>query len=185
MKHGLVAALLLILAVFFGGCASRDSPLQFFIANGLAAQLLPTAEFAGNKALIMDMGISYAGRTMNITSAVKLTAEQIKVIALADLARLFTISYDGSAIDTEYSAVAKTYPIPPVYILADIQLIYYPLAALKKHLPAALTVTEKDNVRLISKAQTEIIRISYTDQSIRLENNERKYAYNIALREAE
>jgi len=180
--------LIVLLSVFlFFGCSNdnNSNPLKFYIANGVETQLMPTTMFTEEKSLIIEMAVSHNNRTNTMTSAVHLSPEQLKVIAFSDFVRLFTITYDGETIDAEYSNLLRTYPIRPAYILSDIQLIYYPFAALEKHLPTVLTVLEQENFRLISQDGQEIIRIDYEEQQIRLENFERQYAYNISVRQNE
>ena len=127
---------------------------------------------------------TYSGKTYKMNSALKMDAAEMRLIGFSDAVRLFTLVYDGEKITSEFSAFFPKRAEMGPYILWDIQLIYYPISVIKKHLPEMeikqQTLLNK-TVRTIASDGKVIIEITYglKENVIEFKNLERGYSYKI------
>jgi hypothetical protein len=84
-------------------------------------------------------------------------------IAIAGLSNeglsLFNLSYDGKKLTVDKSPLLPD-SVTPEYIIADLQLVYWPVAELQKILPSPWRLVE---TRLIASLQRDLF---YQDQKI-------------------
>lgn len=165
------------------GAFSYDTVQDFYIAKDIKSTLLPPAVFAGEAKYIQSITAFYKDTQKTLTGIVSLSTEKMQVIALADMVRLLTITYDGASLAAEVSPLLPGNNIRPEYILADIQLIYFPLAALQGSLPQRMRLEDSPGQRVLYADGEKIVVISYTDKKIRFENLERLYAYEVTALE--
>lgn len=177
----------------FTACQSKYAQPQFgyYISDNVAATLLPTHGFNNNVVLTQNFMARYAGNTYNLTSIVKLSSSQMLVIGLTDLGRLFTINYDEQSVVTaETSDLFTPSMFRPEYVLADIQLIYFPAEALEDGLPADVRLQEIIDEGVYGRSffvgGRKIITIKYDNPDIfaanvDFVNIERNYSYSFTL----
>lgn len=174
-------------------CQPKYAQPQFgyYISDNVAATLLPTGGFASNVVLTQNFAARYDGNTYNLTSIIKLSSTEMQVIGMTDLGRLFTINYDKQGVIT--SETSNLF-IPSVfrseYVLADIQLIYFPVEALESSLPTDVRLQEIMDEGVYGRSffvgEREIISIKYDNPDIFVANVdfvniERNYSYYLTL----
>lgn len=185
-----VAIYFLSIILFLTACAggTLNQSTDFYMTGRIQSKLMPPSVFKGATTYSQVLQSTYDGKTNTVTSVMTLSPERMRLIGFSDAARLFTITYDGDQIDSEFSALIPLKKIHPAYILADIQLIYYPAAGIREYLPAGIKMTEqktqKGMVREVFSGDKKIIRITYDDATVfaprvEFENLERAYSYVI------
>lgn len=121
------------------------------------------------------------------------SSQETKVIGLTNFGnRLFMVNYDCNKVKVEMSPILKMAPnikkLKPEYILADIQLVYWPLEEIQKNLSDNLKIKEisKDNQtkRILFEGEKPIIEIVFSAQDILkskiyYHHLERGYSYSI------
>jgi Protein of unknown function (DUF3261) len=123
----------LLLAVAVVGCTSHP-PRE---AGDVSRPLLPPASLGAERAANQIVRGAFGEREMTINCVVTVQGGTMSLVGLSAMGvRLFTIKYDGKA-----TSIDKSLPIPaqltPERLLADLQLVYWPLAALKQPLQAS------------------------------------------------
>ena len=127
------AALLLALA----GCGTQSpAPLQ--------PQLRPLAPLLAGEArqLTQHIAVQYRGEQRDLIGASLLGPEQLQVSLLTPQGvSLLDIHYDGREISAQQH-LGRSKQIPPRALLADIQLVYWPLEKLQQSLPTPWELRE-------------------------------------------
>ena len=134
----LVAALALALV----SCASR--PMAIPAATG-SWPLLAPATLGAPRTATQRLRAMHGNREISIECAVDVDDARILLIGLLPAGpRLFTVTYDGRQVDAQASRSLPAV-LSPQRMLNDLQLVYWPLAALEQALsPTAWRVTEPD-----------------------------------------
>jgi hypothetical protein len=128
------SVLVFIAAFLLAGCASPTTRVS--TAEGSRPLLAPQTLGAERSASQIVRG-ALGERELAINCVVTVKEGAMTIVGLSAMGvRIFTIKYDGVA-----TSVENTLPIPPQLtpekLLADLQLVYWPLAALEKPLAAA------------------------------------------------
>ena len=80
---------------------------------------------------------AFGGREITFNCVVTVKDGAMTLVGLNSLGvRLFTVRYDGNAVSSE-SAPAMSAALMPERLLADLQLVYWPLASLAKPMAEA------------------------------------------------
>jgi Protein of unknown function (DUF3261) len=130
----LVRIAALIVTFLLAGCTSQSTrPSSADASRPLLAPQTLGAERSASQIVRGALG----AREMTINCVVTVKDGAMTIVGLSAMGvRIFTIKYDGQA-----TSVENTLPIPPQLtperLLADLQLVYWPLAALEKSLAAA------------------------------------------------
>lgn len=181
----------LLLLMFFSGCSAikRNDASLVHLSNNVKFRLLGLPEI--HKEIILNQHIkgAFNGQEHSVDAVLKISKNEMDVVALATFGiRIFTMKYDGRNIDFKVSSLVKNnQQIKAEYILADMQLIYYPLDEIRRNLFGNVEVKEiKKNgmQRIFYSNKTPFIKISYSGDDvfkseIRYQNLVRKYQYSI------
>lgn len=187
--------MLLSLLPYLTACNSMQvqNTNSFYITGHVKSTLMPTGYLTEKVTLAHIFTAEYKGDAYTLTSVLRLAPEEMVIAGFTDIGRLFTISYNADDIITaETSDLFVPEAFKPEYVLSDIQLIFYPKAALNENLPAEMSVKEYDDevdyYRDFFAAGTRIISIKYDNAdkyaaNIDFTNLERGYAYRLELLE--
>ena len=187
MKH--VASIFTIL-FFLTACKTtfHQNAGSFYIANNLKSKLIPLHKFQGDVTISNIMESNYKNSSYTANSIVKISKEEMKVIALSDISRIFTISFKGGKIDSEFSVLVPAKDVAPHYILSDIQMIYFPESAIASSLPTEMKMVQSQFGEGIKREfyckNQKVIIITYSladlfKSDIEFQNLERSYSYKI------
>ncbi|MDR0454692.1 MAG: DUF3261 domain-containing protein [Deferribacteraceae bacterium] len=166
-------------------CAEKNVSGAFFITNTLKTTLMPVIAIEQPLLYKQKLTVAYDGNENTVTAVLNISSDNITVIAFTDFGRIFAITYQNSGIRYELSPFAPSAEkFMPMYIINDIQLIYYPLSAIEKYLPAGITVEEKtvngNKFRFFYQDSDNFSTVRYnTDLSINFTNTQRNYSYTI------
>jgi hypothetical protein len=128
-----IVASVALVAVALLGCASH--PTQ---GGGEASRpLVAPATLGVERTVSQVVRGAFGSRDMTMNCVVTVKDGTMTVVGLSAMGlRLFTIRYDGKT-----TSVENTLPVPPQLtperLLADLQLVYWPLAALQQPLASA------------------------------------------------
>ncbi len=161
-----------------------------YISSGIKLNLSSTQGLNKNKTLNQLLNGKYKDKNYSFNLVTKISPERFNTVALTKFgARIFTISYYDNHLDFVPTPLIKaTSKIRPEYILADIQLVYWPLDEIRKNLTGDVEILESKNgkgfTRTLSKNGKIFIEISYStkdkwNSKIRYRHLERKYEYTI------
>lgn len=106
---------------------------------------------------------AYGPRTFTLGTAIQIDAAGLKVVGLTATGhRLFTVSWDGTAVTAEKSSIFPD-AMDPKRVLADVQLALWPLAAVQAAFHAGgLTVSEPfAGVRRVQRGDTLVAEVHY------------------------
>lgn len=93
--------------------------------------------------------IHYKGRTRSLQVVLKIAPGDLEMIGLSAIGqRLFTLSWDGHHASLT-SPIDRLGKFDPVRVLADLQLAYWPLPALRAALPAGLRLQQIGSARIL------------------------------------
>ena len=152
---------------------------SFYVSKNTELKLIPLKSFDKDITLNQIMESEYGGKKRIANSVVKLSNKELKVLAFADTVRLFSITYDGENIASEFSPLIPASKIKPEYILFDIQLIYFPVEAISKTFPKNVKIKAGETYREIYVDDVKIVEILYQGKEIHFHNLEHNYSYKI------
>lgn len=174
--------LLLISSVLLISCTLPQSQSQQMVSLGSQSSLqLSDAppELIGQQ-WQQILTFEREGQQQQLLTQLQITAAQgLHLVAMsAQGITLFELTQQGSG---GYQ-VKHFLPVPEInanYILADIQLVHWPLLQLKKHLVNAniiATPTAQGMVRVVTQNNEKLISIDYQAQKTQLINHQRGYS---------
>jgi hypothetical protein len=123
-----------IFAIFLSISACRTTPIG---EQPLSRPLLSASVLNGDRSVTQVVHGAFGSRDMTLNCVVTTRGDSVTVIGLTAMGvRLFTLKHESGAVQVE-----KHMPIPeqltPERLLADFQLVYWPLSALKAPLERA------------------------------------------------
>jgi hypothetical protein len=127
---------------------------------------------------------SYGGKTYFLDAYLKADDASLDIVGLDSMGtQLFDLSYVASK-GIAFSSPVGMSNVRPEYIVADIQLAYYPFEEVRKTLAKQGLDFERAEVgggslKTLSRAGKAIVTIQYAENSLRFENLLRGYSYEV------
>jgi hypothetical protein len=129
MTFAKISGLLVLLAL--GACAVTPTSSRH-TAGTAARPLVAPAALGRDRMVNQVVRAAYGARELTFNCVVTVKEGGMTLVGLNSLGiRLFTIRYDGVRADAEV-APAMQGPLMPERLLADLQLVFWPLASLEK-----------------------------------------------------
>lgn len=129
---------------------------------------------------------SYAKNKYSVNLVTKISPDKAIIIGITSIGhRLFTIDYNNHRLNfTASKMIPKDSRIKPEYVLADMQLVYFPLVEIRRNISSNVVVKEGAKKRIFYKNNQPFIEIKYSsidflNSDISFKNLERKYEYII------
>jgi hypothetical protein len=122
----------LLVLLVLGACAStpRTSPAP------APRPLVAPAALGGDRVVNQVVRAAYGAREMTFNCVVTVKGGSMTLVGVSSLGvRLFTVRYDGARIEAQ-TAQALQGPFLPERLLADLQLVFWPLASLTQPMHA-------------------------------------------------
>ncbi|WP_105264629.1 DUF3261 domain-containing protein [Pseudoalteromonas sp. T1lg76] len=177
--------LCLLLLLVLSGCASyspvepevKDKAVMFSAEVGLALSAPPSELL--NSQWQKRMFVTKAQTQQALLSQLAINGEGELRLALMSAAGLpvFTLSYNAEqGVAAQHFIAAED--LDPSYILADIQLVHWPVAQLNKHLKGAHLIEYRQGGELIRELRqndTSLLDIRYGGEVIILNNKIHHY----------
>jgi hypothetical protein len=119
---------------FFGTILHVSAEEKF--AEERQSELMPLAPPLGpSRRIVQQLTALWPGRQETLLCVLELDSRRIAMAGLTnDGLSLFDLSYDGKTLQSRKSPLLPD-TVAPEYIIADLQLVYWPAAALQKMLP--------------------------------------------------
>lgn len=146
-------------------------------------KILPTEAFGSEVEMLQVVNGYYNEQEYIMQTVLFMNNKKVSVSALTTLGNtLYDITYINDSI--EYNTVLRLNDVSAVYMIADIQLCYYPVDELKRMLEdGALSLEVKylsDGwIRSVISGDVEIITVKRKGSLIEYRNHIRNYGYSI------
>ncbi|AMC34395.1 DUF3261 domain-containing protein [Janthinobacterium sp. B9-8] len=148
---------LIILLTLLGGCASAPK-------MSLPALRLAPAAFAGSVSLTQRLSVTplpaNSAVPKTLDALLEISPEQVQLAGFALGQRILTVSWDGQSLTSSRHALLPK-EVDEQRVLRDVQLVYWPQAAIQAALPEGWTLSEEGNVRKLTLGQENAITIRY------------------------
>lgn len=153
------------LTLLAAGCSSLPGPAQPAVVPALALSpaslgsdinLAQQLHLAGSRHTLLRRIVN--GQTLD--AQLEVDAQDVRLAAFAMGTRVFTMHWDGSTLNAEQGSLL----LPRVdarRILRDIQLAYWPAAAVQAALPPSWTLEEQENRRTLKFEGREVVVLHY------------------------
>jgi hypothetical protein len=135
--------------------------------------------------IVQQIDAVWADRQESLLAVLELDARHIAMAGLSnDGLSLFNLTYDGNAVVSEKSPLLPE-SVKPEFIIADLQLVYWPIAELQKILPAEWRLEEVGKKRLLTIRGKKQVEVNYLSpdpvwpKAVELVNFQYNYRLNI------
>ena len=144
--------LTLLVLLSLGACAPQRELLP-------QIPLLSPASLGRSVYAQQQLEAEFNGQSWQMQGALEVTPQGLRMVGLTPFGqRLITLLWDGQKLLEERTAhLPQT--VQGERILSDVQLMYWPLPALRAALPAGWRVEQEGGVRRVFDAEREIIKI--------------------------
>jgi hypothetical protein len=163
-------------------CASKDTVREkpnAYLTDSSQYRLLPPENIENPLDMAQLISASYKGRDYFLNAWVKADQAGMEMTLLNELgATMGELSYRNGL--ASFSSPVLPQSLKPEYIVADFQLCFYSAPALREALEDCGLLFETDeNSRRIFQGKTLIIEIDKSQNTVRLVNHLRGYAYTL------
>ena len=150
MMRWLFASLVLLLSA----CATPPSPPQ-----ELSLRLSP-ASLGRELALQQRMTVSAHGRSQQMDVAIEVDAEAVRMAVMDFGQTVARLEWDGRTLN---ESRAKGWPdsVTGARVLSDLQLVHWPLPAIRTALPAGYSIEGDAAARTVRFHDTAMVRVRY------------------------
>ncbi len=152
--------------LFLMGCKGRAyhalHPEPVYLSKTATFALISPNEWAPTLESQTLMQATYASKNYTFQFVLSMTTSNITVLGLTDTGQeLFRLGYEQDHLS--FSSLIPKNRLKPEYLLADIELAYFPIEILNDRLHASgLTLIVSDNKRLIYEGTAPIITIDFS-----------------------
>lgn len=135
------------------------------------------SDFSASQILV----VTRDGQTTELDSVLEWDKTRVSLALLKFGHRVLSVAYDGEHLDVQKDSRVPD-ALAAEQVLRDIQLVYWPLDALRAHLPEGYVLDEAAGVRDLSYRGEKIYHIEYSpvgSRRIRLVHS--RYGYDITI----
>lgn len=170
------------------GCAllQADRPATPASASASPQPLLALAPPLGPKRrIVQQLTAHWPGREQTLLCVLELDSRHVAVAGLTqDGLSLFALSYDGKTLQAERNPIVPDL-VAPELIVADLQLAYWPIEALRQRLPKTLALEVGPDFRRLRENGQTRIEVRYLDNDKdwprTVELTHRQYHYRLSI----
>ena len=162
----------LTLGLLVPGCSNNtlkpdNDLMQVDIATDINLKLLPPLRLSHPVHLTQNIIINYMGEQHQLICKIEMKNNSFKMVAFSSIGlKLFSIQSNGYSYITDVTPMLDK-QLNIMYLLADIQLTYWPVEQLNARLKASNANIRPNSLnRKIFKAGNEIINIQYSSNSL-------------------
>lgn len=118
-----------LVALWLAACVASPRPAG---SDGVPARPLAAPSAAGDLAVSQVVRGAVGSREVTINAVVSVKGNEMSVVGLNAMGvRLFTVTYDGTTVNTQQHSSGLRAQIRPEWLLADLQFVFWPLASLE------------------------------------------------------
>lgn len=96
----------------------------------------------------------------NLDALLEISPDQVQLAGFALGQRILTVSWDGQSLTSSRHALLPK-EVDEQRVLRDVQLVYWPTAAIQAALPAGWKLSEEGSIRTLTLGQQTAITIRY------------------------
>lgn len=182
---------LFALVIGLTACAATHPPV---VRQSATAELIttnpkplfPIASPQGPaRRIVQQLTAQWPGRVETMLCVLELDSRHIAMAGLTQEGlSLFNLSYDGKSLQSDKNPMVPEM-VAPEMIIADLQLVYWPLAAMQKKMPKQLKLESGPNFRRLSEhgqVRAEVRYLSSEDDWPRtVELTNFQYHYRLSI----
>lgn len=146
-----------VAAVLLAGCASHSAHAPF---SELPALRLSPASLGHELALQQRLQVVVAGKSQTLDALLEVDAQELRLAVQALGQSALTLRWDGKTLQQQ-----RADWLPPTLtgerVLFDLQLVYWPTAAIRATLPVGWSLLEANGQRHLLHSGTEIASVNY------------------------
>jgi len=182
--------IVLLAAALLAACAQTAAPPAAPPTASVPALRLSPASFGASLSLAQRLTVrqlpAAARRPVpeqSLEAQLEIEAGELRLAAFALNQRVLMLRWDGLALQTQRHALLPA-EVDAERVLRDVQLVYWPLAAVAAALPAGWTVADADSQRLLSFGDQVQVLIDYAGQPRwqgRAELDNRREGYRLTI----
>jgi hypothetical protein len=165
------------------GCSAP--PTRDRRADELPPLRLAPAALGRELALQQRLEFRFDGRRDSIEAMLEVDAREVRLLLHAAGQSALRLTFDGTNLvqsRAEWLPAALT----GERVLDDLQLVFWPLTALRAVLPPGWRIEQTDGVRRLRHGSSEVLRVEYPDvRTARLVHNLRGYRLDVQSIEAD
>jgi hypothetical protein len=147
-----------LLWALLGSCATLNTvePTQLGdVTMPLAPPIAPA------RRVVQQITAHWAARQETMLCVLELDKQHIAMAGLSnDGLSLFNLSYNGKTLNVDKSPLLPD-SVSPEFIIADLQLVYWPVAELQKILPGAWRLVATKSQRSLYYQEQKIVEVNY------------------------
>lgn len=158
--RGLIPALLLL---GLAACSTTPRPRPAAPGEPLPELRLPPAALGAAVSLTQRLTFAHdadPGGPRSLEALMEVDAEELRLVGLAMNHRVFTLSWNGTALQEERDPRLPA-QFQAAWVLRDVQLVYWPADAVRAALPAGWTLEDGPGLRTLSKNGREWVTVRY------------------------
>ena len=178
------AVLFLCSILSLAACASTSSGREnrpfVYLAGNTRFTLLPTHGIESPMDMVQYISASFGGSDYFMNAWVKADETALEITLLNEMgAGMGELVYKDNKVTFSSAIIPRVFR--PEYIVADFQLCFYdPLLVAQALQAAGLVFESEGGVRRVFRGKNLIIEIEKNENTVRLENRLRGYAYTFA-----
>ncbi|MGZ5008483.1 MAG: DUF3261 domain-containing protein [Methylobacter sp.] len=123
---------------------------------------MPIAQPLGPaRRIVQQINAVWADRQESLLAVLELDTRHIAVAGLSnDGLSLFNLTYDGNTVVSDKSPLLPE-SVNPEFIIADLQLVYWPIVELQKKLPPDWRLEATQNKRILTVGNNKRVEVNY------------------------
>lgn len=169
--------IVLLLAVVLAGCASQPVRAP---ASGMPTLALAPAALGGTLAVEQRLVFEHGERSDTVDALVEADARAVNIVLHRQGQVLLRLAWDGEDLQQERADQLPA-ALSAQRVLADLQLVYWPAAAIRQALPVGWTLDETSGQRTLAHRGETVATVRRTGaHDARLENRREGYRLHIS-----
>ena len=188
IAHHLLCCAVLMLCMVLAACASTAQPHA--VAQGSAVSTveapllrLPPAALPTPMALQQRLTFSHGQRTQTVDALVESDASATRVVVHAQGQVALRLDWDGNELQQQRASWLPA-ALEGERVLNDLQLAYWPLAAIRSALPEGWSASEHEDQRSLDKDGVRIVSIRHVSPN-QVELQQHSLGYSLRIESAE
>jgi hypothetical protein len=175
---------LALIALCMSACAAPEqAPMPATESARLGLKLAPS-ELGESVSLQQRLRVEREGRIDDLDVALEVDPKRIEMVVLAFSQRVLALQYDGDKM-TSWRHFMLPEQVKGEDVLQDLQLIMWPLDAIRKGLPAGWRIEDEGLRRTLSNGDGPVTVINYSNASSRwggiVELQHLRYRYKLTI----
>lgn len=163
------------------GCAS--APVPAAASRDVPQLRLAPAQLGASLALVQHIEVQAPGHAQQLDVALEVDPAHVRLALLAMQQVAAKLDWDGTTLD-ETRAPWWPAQVSGSRVLSDLQLTYWPVAAIRAALPAGWTLAEDGDVRTLRQGDEAVTTVTRHGSGARIELEQHRAPYRLTITSA-